>query len=64
MLIKSIVFLGLVYGSIAIHYLTQSYFLSLGLILLLLYFLNLLIDSHEEKFIAAMEYLFSYKPQH
>lgn len=47
MLIKSISFLGLVYASIAMHYLTHSYFVSLGVILLFVYFFNLAIDSHE-----------------
>jgi hypothetical protein len=63
MLIKSISLLGLVYAAIAVHYLTQSYFVSLGVILLLVYFINLAIDSHEEKFVEIMQYLFNYKPQ-
>lgn len=63
MLIKSILLLGLIYASIAVHYLTASYSVSLAVILLLLYFLNLFIDSNEEKFVSYMQYLFSYKPQ-
>jgi hypothetical protein len=63
MLIKSISLLGLIYGSIAAHYITQNYFVSLGVVLLLLYFINVTIDSHEEKFVGVMQYLFNYKPQ-
>lgn len=63
MLIKSVSLLGIIYGSIAAHYLTKNYLVSLGVILLLLYFINITIDSHEEKFVSIMQYLFNYKPQ-
>jgi hypothetical protein len=46
MLIKNIIFLGMIYATIAVHYLTQNYLVSLGVILLLLYFLNLMIDNN------------------
>lgn len=46
MLIKSVSMLGLIYGSIAAHYLTQNYMVSLGVVLLFLYFINVTIDSH------------------
>lgn len=63
MLIKSIALLGLVYACIALHYISCSYYVSLGVILMLIYFLNILIDSYEVKFVTVMQYLFSYKPQ-
>lgn len=46
MLCKSIVFLILVYGTIFAHYLTQTYMISIGIILMLLYFLNLLANGN------------------
>lgn len=63
MLIKSVSLLSLIYGSITAHYLTQDYLVSLGVVLLLLYFINVTIDSHEGKFVSVMQYLFNYKPQ-
>lgn len=63
MLIKNIIFLGLAYLTITTHYIAQSTLISLGAILFILYYINLLIDSYEEKFVEAMTYFFAYKPE-
>jgi hypothetical protein len=61
MLIKNVIFLAMIYGIIAGHYLSQLYYISLGICLFLLYMFNLLIDANEDKFISFMEMLFNYK---
>lgn len=45
MLVKDIFFLGLIYATITLHYITQNYLISLGVMLFLIYFINLLIDA-------------------
>ena len=47
MLIKNIICLGLVYTTIWMHYISHNYLVTLGLILFLLYFINLAVDAYE-----------------
>ena len=60
LLIKNIVFVELVYGTILAHFLTSTYLITLGVVLALLYLINLLFNAYEDKFIGVMEYLFEY----
>lgn len=62
MLLKNIVCLGLAYATIWLHYLSCNYLVTLGLVLALLYLLNLLANAHEERLVSAMQFLFQYKP--
>ena len=63
MLIKTISLLCVVYLTISVDYISQSHSVTLGIMLFLLYFINLMIDSNQEKFVSAMQYLFKYKPR-
>ena len=62
MLLKSVIFLVLVYLTIAFHYAVKLYMVSIGLALMLFYVLNLLANGYEDSFVAGIEYLFGYKP--
>ena len=46
MLLKNVIFLGLVYSVIALHYATRTFMVSLGITLILFYVLNLLANSN------------------
>lgn len=61
-MLKNIVFLLIVYAGIAFHYVLGIFYITFGIVLLLLYFTNLIINEFEEKFILSMEMLFGYKP--
>jgi len=62
MLLKNILFLLLAYFTISFHYVTNTYLMSIGLILMLLYLVNLMVNGNEENFVESMEVLFGYKP--
>ena len=61
MFIKNVVFLILVYLVVTAHYVTDSFLISLGASMMILYLLNLMANGYEEKFVAGMEGLFGYK---
>ena len=60
-LVKNIVFLELIYATLAVHFFAGNYLITVGVVLMLLYLINLLLNAYEEKFVGAMEYLFEYK---
>ena len=62
MLLKNILFLLLAYFTISFHYVTNTYLMSIGLILMLLYLVNLMANGNEDNFVESMEALFGYKP--
>ena len=62
MLTKNIVFLGMIYVLITFHYATSNYIISLGLLMIIIYILNLSLNANEDKFVSVMEFLFGYKP--
>ena len=62
MILKNVVFLGLIYAVVSIHYAINVYLISIGLAMILLYILNLLANGYEDKFVGGMELLFGYKP--
>lgn len=62
MLLKNVIFLGLIYAIVSIHYAMEQYLISIGLVMILLYFCNLFANGYEEKFVTGMEVLFGYKP--
>ncbi len=54
LMVKNIIFMLLVYATIAFHYALGICYISLGIALLLLYFANLIINEFEYKFIGSM----------
>ena len=59
---KNVVFLVLAYALVVFHYSIEFYSISLGVGLIMIYLMNLILNSIEEKFIEVMEVLFGYKP--
>lgn len=52
--LKNIAFLGLVYAVIISHYASEQYLISLGILMVVLYSVNLLLNGYDDKFVAAM----------
>ena len=62
MLLKNVIFLGLIYTVISIHYAINVFLISIGIAMILFYIFNLLANGYEDKFVAGMEALFGYQP--
>lgn len=61
MIIKNAIFLCLCYATLAVHYIVGLYLISLGLILMVLYFANFFINANEGRFTDFINSVMQFK---